>query len=89
MKLTGYPTSLGTYLNFYRKSPTRVHSPGGWSTATPNENNDGHIFISKAFVACTLVPILPQNQDQFSQLFTKWIGCEITPIDDKHSQGLR
>ena len=35
-----------------KDSQSWVHFPGGWVTATPNENNDGHIFISKALVAC-------------------------------------
>lgn len=66
---------------------TRVHFPGSWATATPNENNDGHILISKACVACILVPVLLKNQDPFSHLFTKWMGYEITPIDNAHSGG--
>lgn len=67
---------------------TRVHFPGGWATATPNENNDGHVFISKACAACIQVPDLLKNQDQFSCLLTDGMGDAITPIDHKHSQGL-
>lgn len=34
-----------------KDNPSRVHFPGGWDTATPHENKDGPICISRAFVS--------------------------------------
>lgn len=88
MELTAYITRLGTYLNFYRKTAGLEFTSPEAGLAIPNKNNDGHVFTFKACLASVLVPVLPQDPDLFSHLFTKGMGCEITPIDNKYSQGL-
>lgn len=85
MELTAYFPRLGTHLNVYRETAGLEFISLEAGLTIHNENNDGHTFTSKAWVPSVLVPVLPQNEDQFLHLFTKGMGCEITPIDNKHS----
>lgn len=85
MELTAYFTRSGTHLNFDRKTGGLEFISLGAGLTVPNENDDGHTLTSKAWVPSVLVPVSPQNEDQFLHLFTKGMRCEITPIDDKHS----
>lgn len=80
MELTASFTRLGTHPNFDRKTAGLEFISLEAGLTIRKENNDGHTFTSKAWVPSVLVPVLPQNEDQFSHLFTKGMGCEITPI---------
>lgn len=85
MELTAYFTRSGTHLSFHRKTAGLEFLSLEAGLTVRNENNDGHAFTSKARVPSAPVPVSLQNEDQFSHLFTKEMGWEMTPIDDKHS----